>query len=323
MRRRFKTRRRNKQRKIIIISACSLLLIMTVGYATMQTNLSIKAKGNVLQNTIDITDNIVDSGDGLYIDTYEEGRYVYKGANPNNYISFNNELWRIISKESDGTYKIIRNEVLEDSRIWSDETSCPITYNSVRKNNNTTIVDNIVYLAPDPMYMGCNKWEMPTELNTYLNDEYYNELNVEAQEQIVNHIWNIGAVIWENTDLVSQVNNEQNIQWSGNVGLITSSDFIKANSNISQCGNFYLQYNNYEVCPTTNWMPNNDDWWTITARTDSSNIVYVVNQYGCVFYSYSANIYEDTKVRPVVYLSSDIKIVSGTGTETDAYQIEL
>ena len=29
------------------------------------------------------------TGDGLYADAYEEGRYVYKGANPNNYITFN------------------------------------------------------------------------------------------------------------------------------------------------------------------------------------------------------------------------------------------
>lgn len=47
---RYKTRRRNKQRKIIIISVCDLLLIMTVGYVAMQTNLEIKAKGNIVSN---------------------------------------------------------------------------------------------------------------------------------------------------------------------------------------------------------------------------------------------------------------------------------
>lgn len=48
---------------------------------------------------------IVDCGDGLYEDNYEEGRYVYKGTDPNNYIAFNNNTWRIISLESDGTLK--------------------------------------------------------------------------------------------------------------------------------------------------------------------------------------------------------------------------
>ena len=72
---------------------------MTVGYAAFQTNINITAKGNILEKGITINDLkklTVTSGDGLYKDTYETGRYVYKGANPNNYITFNNELWRII-----------------------------------------------------------------------------------------------------------------------------------------------------------------------------------------------------------------------------------
>ena len=63
---------------------------------------------------------IVESGDGLYKDTYEDGRLIYRGQNPNNYITFNDELWRIISKETDGTYKIIRNDVLE-MRAFDEE----------------------------------------------------------------------------------------------------------------------------------------------------------------------------------------------------------
>ena len=62
------------------------------------------AGDTILDNT-----DIVTSGDGLYKDEYED-RYFYKGANPNNYINFNNSLWRIISVENDGTIKIMKNE---------------------------------------------------------------------------------------------------------------------------------------------------------------------------------------------------------------------
>ncbi len=41
---------------------------------------------------------LVSSGDGLYEDQYENGRYIYRGQSPNNYVEFNNELWRIIAK---------------------------------------------------------------------------------------------------------------------------------------------------------------------------------------------------------------------------------
>ena len=44
-------RRNKKQRKIVIISVCSILLFMTIGYAAMQTNLEIKAKGNVIKKS--------------------------------------------------------------------------------------------------------------------------------------------------------------------------------------------------------------------------------------------------------------------------------
>ena len=60
------------------------------------------------------TVSVADSGDGLYSDDTRAGRYVYRGSNPDNYIEFNGELWRIISKETNGTYKILRNEVLPE-----------------------------------------------------------------------------------------------------------------------------------------------------------------------------------------------------------------
>ena len=61
----------------------------------------------ILENT-----DIVTSGDGLYADEYEEGKYTYKGRNVNNYVTFNNEKagWRIISINSDGTIKIMKYE---------------------------------------------------------------------------------------------------------------------------------------------------------------------------------------------------------------------
>ena len=48
---------------------------------------------------------VVTSGDGLYKDTTETGRCVYKGANPNNYITLGSDMYRIIAVESDGTLK--------------------------------------------------------------------------------------------------------------------------------------------------------------------------------------------------------------------------
>ena len=84
----------NRQKRIIVISSLCLLLCLCVGYAAFSTQLSLRAKGNIKEKALsssDLIKDVVDSGDGLYKDEYETGRYIYKGANPNNYITFNNE----------------------------------------------------------------------------------------------------------------------------------------------------------------------------------------------------------------------------------------
>ena len=42
----------------------------------------------------------------------------YRGSNPDNYIRFNGEVWRIVKINSDDTVRIVRNTVLPDKRAW-------------------------------------------------------------------------------------------------------------------------------------------------------------------------------------------------------------
>ena len=101
------------QRQILLVGLFVFVTLMTIGYAAFNTNITLHVKGNIKTPPVDMAGvdvTPVTEGDGLYEDEYEEGRYVYKGTDPDNYIMFNNELWRIISKEADGTYKILRNQ---------------------------------------------------------------------------------------------------------------------------------------------------------------------------------------------------------------------
>ncbi len=322
--RRYRNRRKNKQRKIIIISICSILLFMTAGYAAMNTNLEINAEGNIIKKPVAELGGIeiepITDGDGLYADEYEEGRYIYRGTNPNNYVTFNNEIWRIISVETDSTIKILKNAVLEEM-AWDTATSCSIAYNGIQKEKDTTIVDNIIYLAPEPTIPGCNDWTRPAELNTYLNETYYNGLLLTAQEQVQSHTWYVGAVTYDNTDLVGQITAEKNNQWTGKVGLITASDYIRANTNTSQCGNFNLHYKNYTICYNTNWMYNKDEWWTISPLASNTYGIFSVNSNGSLNNGRVSN--SSIATRPSVYLKSDIKITGGDGSETDPYILEI
>ena len=109
-------RKKNYTKYILIVTIC-VFSCMGIGYGYLQENLNINM--SLSKKGIDITDNVVASGDGLYEDQYEIGRYIYRGSKPNNYIQFNNELWRIVAKETDGTYKIVRDELLPQNENYT------------------------------------------------------------------------------------------------------------------------------------------------------------------------------------------------------------
>ena len=242
------------------------------------------------------SDQIIEDA-GLEKDPYE-CRYFFTGGNPNNYITFNDEKagWRIISVECDGTIKIIRNESIENQK-W--DTS------------------------------GSNNWARPSSLNTYLNEDYYNnKLNTIAKSQIVTHDWSIGAVTYDNNDLVDQINDENGTKWNGKVALATVSEYIRSNSNKSSCGSFSLNNDNYDsinidiICTNKTWMYGSFQWWwTLSYRAGTSNKVLGIHPAGHINSS-DVDHYEEYAVRPALYLSSDIKITGGTGTQSDPYTIE-
>ena len=232
---------------------------------------------------------LVESGDGLYEDEYESGRYVYKGANPNNYIEFDNgEIWRIVAKEADGTYKILKNELLPE-QAWDSSNS--------------------------------NNWARPATLNTYLNGEYYENLDSSIKDNIVSHTWGIGAVTMDNEDLAVQIASENGTTWSGNIGLIAHSDYLRANSDMTNCGTDKTNFENYETCRNTDWMYiSGSYWWTISPDADVSYNIWIVNDVGTLYY-YIAD-YSDSAPRPAAYLKSDITL-SGSGTSLDPFKIVL
>ena len=232
---------------------------------------------------------VVDKGDGLYADEYEEGKYTYKGANPNNYVTFNNEEagWRIISINSDGTIKIMRDADINTSYTLAWDTS------------------------------NSNNWNRPATLNTYLNSTYYNSLTNTAQSQIVEATYYAGAVTDNNNDIKDQISDEKVTTSKVKVALPTVSEYLRANSNKEQCGTYSLNNDNYSTtCKNTTWM-SSINWWTLSPISGDSNTLFNVSGSGYVSYDYAVN--TSYAVRPAITLSSKVQITGGTGTESDPY----
>ncbi len=338
----YRRKKCKRQRKIIVASVIGLLCIMSAGYAAFQTNLNINAKGNITSKGIrpnELKNKVVTSGDGLYKDTTEEGRYIYKGSNPNNYIKFNDEIWRIMSVESDGTLKIIRQDSI-GKMVWD----------IVGNRNSTTST----YCVNGNSY-GCNAWAatanlvntpsnfmlyypngnpnidtgsvsgsviVDATLNTYLNSDYLDGIKDDSK-YIVDHNFNVGTPgnNSDTEDIATDISQEALYKWNGKVGLMSVTDILKTTSNTT-CTSLKIGYSNASkgVCSENNWMwPKMGYLWTISPYASSTRSgVWMVASSGCI--TGDGSNYSSGAVVPVLYLKSNIYL-KGSGTLDNPYII--
>ena len=327
------------QKQILLVGLFAFITLMTIGYAAFNTNITLHVKGNIKTKPVDIGGvdvTPVTEGDGLYEDEYEEGRYVYRGSNPNNYIMFNNELWRIISKEADGTYKIIRNDVLSNRAFDAA--------NHRSTDNNSYCTDPRygcgVYAAVSGTFSSPSGSQSGTvtedsSIKIYLNEDYYtNNINSTAKEQMTSHSFNIGAVERLNQSGALADSIEKNIAgekmytWTGNVGLANVSDILRASTN-PLCTSATASFKDVDAC-NSNYLLDKGSasslyYWTINASSLESGGRSSYAWRGLAAGS-SARVsnnnayYSNNAPRPVVFLKSDITL-SGSGTPDDPFTI--
>ena len=299
------------------------------------------------EGPIDITDNVVSSGDGLYQDQYEAGRYVYRGSNPDNYIQFNDELWRIIAKETDGTYKIIRDELLPQNanytRMAFDEANHRTTENNTyctRPYYGCGVFAAVsgTFQTPDGKYSGTVTED--SSIKEYLNNTYYPTLNETAKTQVQSHAFNIGSVQYldesGNDSIEKNIAGEKMYQWTGNVGLVNVSDLLRASTNIActsatdeykaafedtpreTCGSYLTSFN--EEFGRIGYLTMNA--YSAESGDRSNNVWYAAFLQGVGVFGYSnADIDDGYGARPVLYLKSDIEITGGDGTKGNPFVI--
>ena len=244
--------------------------------------------------------------------------YRYIGSNPNNYVTFNNELWRIVGIFSvdDGTGKLE-----ERLKIMRDEVEEDVVWNSEKENDWTK-----------------------ASLNTYLNGTYFNELSNESQNMIDNAVWYLGGIEEQyanNSAATSSVyyqkergslyykNNAGNISLIAKVGLIYPSDYgfsTSGGSDRKLCLDTPLVlYNSYgyEDCKSNSWMYNYLKYyyeWTLNPITTYFNKIVAIDYYGAVT-ELESSYTGYGQYHPVVYLKSSVKITSGDGTKNDPYEL--
>ena len=242
-----------------------------------------------------ITDLLPSNPDELYKD--EHGDIRYYGANPNNYVSFNNELWRILGV-IDGKIKIIRNEIIGG-----------YDWNSTNNNN----------------------WNN-SSLKSYLNGDYYNSIDGTYKNMISEETYYLGGATDSNYLTLTasgyyNAERDSSQVYSGNpastkqyIGLMYPSDYGYAAG--SSC--LSTELFNYEGgCKNSDYLFSGSglqEWLQAPFADDDSRVVFL-HDVGYVAETYLVTV--SLAVRPVLYLTSETQITGGDGSQGNAFQLSL
>lgn len=255
---------------------------------------------------------------------YKTKDYRYVGADPNNYISFNNELWRIIgvfgTEDDNNNYewrlKLIRNESIGDY-IW--DTTNGVSYSDSGLNS---MLNKEYYNKTTGNYYTGTDYAATVDFST-------NGLTDNAKELISPAKWYIGDVenYYNSGTQPDWIYKEEraNKVWTGNVGLINVSDFGYATAGSDTKSREYCLsdelhsgFGQTMTCFQNDYL-NIGDGVLLTSitsggrnwRTSSSGI-----------YETSAN-ETPRAIYPSIYLKSNVVITAGDGTKSNPFQIKL
>ena len=308
-----------------------------------QTSLPTETKITKLTNYIENQFNVNASSNGLEKDNTPDLNIRYVGANPKNYVKFNNELWRIIGIFN-GNVKLVRDDILT-------------TYSFDNKTTAQGIETDY----------GTNDWTK-SYLREFLNDYYYggktitchsetsgstatnatitcpdiNKITDTAKSMIQNTTWTLGGTNYKTSNPPHETypvnelyESERGTQvYSGHattstdyIGLIYPSDYGYASTDAScrqnlRAGLTYTNniYGGTPTCKNNNWLFNGVWYWTISPYLSIAYSVFRVDGDGRLSNHFAW--YRDG-VRPSLYLKQDVKVVGGTGTSSDPYTLEI
>lgn len=238
------------------------------------------------------TDNpIVSSGYGLYVNN---GNYVFRGEQVNNYVKLDKDIWRIV--------KITPNRnmvlVLDNSSIsqaWDDR------YN-VEK----------AYVAGNNQYSLSRIQETLKRIYTS-PQEKKGELILTDSDRA--KMVSFDMCVGKRTSTDESKNNTEECKEkypSQKVGLLTLSDYLYASID-PNCKNATSK-----ACKNYNYLTIKLDWWLATPSTTNTSSVFVVSRLGNAEERDAATY---AIVRPVITLNSNVFYKSGSGSESDPYEL--
>ena len=258
-----------------------------------------------------------------------ENGYRYEGKNPNNYVWFNNELWRIIGVFDENSHgisgqnlvKIIRNDSIgglawdkNETNDWTASSLMNLLNGAYLNSENGTGGEYCYGYSTSVPAGNCDYTE------TGINDTY--------RPMIENVTWYLGG--YSDTSATAEsfygyergatVYSGRPTSTTGYIGLMYPSDYGYSVLASSCARTTNLSSYNKATCAGQSWLYGQGYEWTITPDSSDSVNVFRVYYNGYFSLNFADRGYS---ARPVLYLDSSVYIIDGTGTQSDPYIIGM
>ncbi|MFR5856179.1 MAG: hypothetical protein ACLUFU_00010 [Bacilli bacterium] len=264
-------------------------------------------------------------GDGQVVN---ERGYRYEGKAPNNYIWFNNELWRIIGVFDEDSHgqsgknliKIIRANSI-GGLAWHKSGTNDWTTASLMNLLNGAYLNS--QDGTDSGYCYGYSTTVPSNCDYTgigINDTY--------RSMIANVKWYLGgysstsatAGVFYGYERGSTVYSGRPTYWEGKIGLMYPSDYGYSVLASSCARTTNLSSYNKSTCAGESWLYGEGNEWTLTPASSNSNSVFKLDGYSTLIGKYAELGFA---ARPVLYLDSSVYVIDGNGTMSDPYIIGM
>ena len=251
----------------------------------------------------------------------------YEGKNPNNYIWFNNEYWRIIGVFDESSHgvsgknlvKIIREEIL-DGLTWDKSSTNDWTTSSLN-----SLLNGAYYNAQD----GTNSGYCYGDGTTVTANCDYTKRGIQSGYRgfIANVTWYLGG--YSSTSATAEAfygyergtrvySSGRPTSTTGYIGLMYPSDYGYSVLSSSCTRITNLSSYNSSICGGQSWLNGKGYEWTLTPYSSSVFPLYPGGSLGLFGFLSSSYV-----VRPVLYLNASVYNIEGDGSLENPYMVGM
>ena len=257
-----------------------------------------------------------------------EKGYRYEGLDPNNYVWFNNEYWRVIGVFNSTSHGQSGKNLDKLNR------SEPIGAYSWNVTNNSNYVSSYVNKILTTSYYNATNGTSSGNCYSYYNtltgncDFTVTGLQASYRKMLVNAAWHLGGISAANLTIDTIYTQERGTTVYGSnpttttahVGLMYPSDFgYSVLADV--CPRTTLANSYASVCGSYSWLNGPGYEWTINPSSADANKIFMIMYSGNL--GYSSSVVYGFAVRPTIYLDASVYVLDGEGSYDDPYIVSI